>query len=138
MKHCKSHKKAAALHLQTHSGRTVRPFCHLFTSDKSNTKKLSKLFYCQIKKTKCKRRTKNATKTAESAVSLHLAFLCNSDILKSRMTRRTRQILQKKKKRKENENESEKMGFKNFEHLPYTDSYKLHWSIAFANRLWQG
>ena len=45
---------------------------------------------------------KNTTKTAESAVSLHLAFLCNSDILESRMTRqtrKTRQILQKRKEK---------------------------------------
>ena len=36
-------QKTAALHLQTHSGRTAGPFCRLFTSDKRNAKKLLKL-----------------------------------------------------------------------------------------------
>ena len=58
----KCHKKAAALPHPTHSGRTARPFCRLFTSDKRRVKKLSKLFYCQIKKTKCEGRTKKHNK----------------------------------------------------------------------------
>ncbi|MEI3085830.1 MAG: hypothetical protein V8S87_07430 [Oscillospiraceae bacterium] len=58
----KSHKKAAVLPYPTHSGRTACPFCHLFTSDNCGAKKLSKLFYCQIKKTKCEGRTKKNNK----------------------------------------------------------------------------
>ena len=58
----KSHKKAAVLPYPTHSGRTACPFCRLFTSDKRNAKKLLKLFYCQIKKTKCEGRTKKHNK----------------------------------------------------------------------------
>ena len=58
----KSHKKAAVLPYPTHSGRTACPFCRLFTSDKRRVKKLLKLFYCQIKKTKCEGRTKKHNK----------------------------------------------------------------------------
>ena len=50
----KRNKKAASLPYPTHSGRTGCPSCRLFTSDKHGAKKLSKLFYCQIKKTKRK------------------------------------------------------------------------------------
>ena len=57
-------QKTAALHLRTHSGRTACPLCRLFTSDNCGAKKLSKLFYCQIKKTKCKRRTKKRNKNS--------------------------------------------------------------------------
>ena len=41
-------------------------------------------FVVKTKRQNASERQKNTTKTTESAVSLHLAFLCNSDILESR------------------------------------------------------
>ena len=55
-------------------------------------------FVVKSKRQNARGEQKNTTKTTESAVSLHLAFLYNSDILESRTTRqtgKTRQILQK-------------------------------------------
>ena len=59
-------------------------------------------FIVKLKRQNARGEQKNTTKTTESAVSLRLAFLCNSDILESRMTRqtrKTRQILQKRKEK---------------------------------------
>ena len=59
-------------------------------------------FIVKSKRQNARGEQKNTTKTTESAVSLCLAFLCNSDILESRVTRqteKTRQILQNRKEK---------------------------------------